>query len=144
MSQAKRPNVLLLVADQWRGDCLGIAGHPEVKTPYLDALAIQGAGSAGHTARCPAVSRRAPPCSLACGPNTTAGWGMRTGFDGITPTHWPDVLPGRATRPSAWAKCMVHPLRSRQGFEAVELHDGYLHFNRSSPDSSGVSSAHRG
>ena len=38
----KRPNILLLMTDQMRGDCLGIAGHPDVKTPYLDHLASQG------------------------------------------------------------------------------------------------------
>lgn len=32
-------NVLLITADQWRGDCLGVANHPVVKTPNLDALA---------------------------------------------------------------------------------------------------------
>ncbi len=32
-------NVLLITADQWRGDCLGIAGHPVVRTPNIDALA---------------------------------------------------------------------------------------------------------
>lgn len=26
----KRPNIILLMADQMRGDCLGIAGHPDV------------------------------------------------------------------------------------------------------------------
>ncbi|GAA0772368.1 phosphonate monoester hydrolase [Roseibium denhamense] len=34
-----RPNILLITADQWRGDCLGTAGHPVVKTPNLDAFA---------------------------------------------------------------------------------------------------------
>ncbi|MHA7772322.1 sulfatase-like hydrolase/transferase [Roseibium sp. M-1] len=34
-----RPNVLLITADQWRGDCLGTVGHPVVKTPNLDAFA---------------------------------------------------------------------------------------------------------
>ena len=37
----KRPNIILLMADQMRGDCLGIAGHPDVKTPFLDALAAE-------------------------------------------------------------------------------------------------------
>ena len=37
-----RPNLILLMADQFRGDCLGIAGHPDVKTPYLDSLAADG------------------------------------------------------------------------------------------------------
>ena len=41
-----RPNIILLMADQMRGDCLGIAGHPDVKTPYLDALAAEGSGYA--------------------------------------------------------------------------------------------------
>nr|MBX2825901.1 sulfatase-like hydrolase/transferase [Gammaproteobacteria bacterium] len=32
-------NVLLITADQWRGDCLGSAGHPLVQTPHLDGFA---------------------------------------------------------------------------------------------------------
>ena len=38
----KRPNIVLIMCDQMRGDCLGIAGHPDVKTPYLDSLAAEG------------------------------------------------------------------------------------------------------
>ncbi len=29
------------MADEFRGDCLGFAGHPDVKTPYLDSLASE-------------------------------------------------------------------------------------------------------
>ena len=35
-------NVLLITADQWRGDCLSAAGHACVRTPCLDALAADG------------------------------------------------------------------------------------------------------
>ncbi len=35
-------NVLLITADQWRGDCLGASGHPCLRTPHLDALARDG------------------------------------------------------------------------------------------------------
>ena len=38
----RRPNVLLISCDQWRGDCLSAAGHPVVKTPNVDALAAEG------------------------------------------------------------------------------------------------------
>lgn len=38
----ERPNILLLFADQHRGDVLGCAGHPDVKTPNLDRLAREG------------------------------------------------------------------------------------------------------
>ena len=39
----ERPNILLLMTDQQRGDALGIEGHPVLQTPYLDALAAAGA-----------------------------------------------------------------------------------------------------
>lgn len=40
---ASKPlNVLVLYADDWRHDTLGIADHPIVKTPALDALAGKG------------------------------------------------------------------------------------------------------
>lgn len=35
-------NVLLITADQWRGDCLSARGHACVRTPCLDALARDG------------------------------------------------------------------------------------------------------
>ncbi len=39
----ERPNVLWLMADQWRGDMLGFMGrHPALKTPNLDRLAARG------------------------------------------------------------------------------------------------------
>lgn len=41
-------NVLLFIADQWRGDTLGVLGHDCVKTPHLDALAADGVLFANH------------------------------------------------------------------------------------------------
>src|SRR5262245_15977977 len=38
-----KPNILLIMSDQHRGDSLGCAGHPVVRTPNLDRLAGQGA-----------------------------------------------------------------------------------------------------
>ncbi|MBI2424887.1 MAG: sulfatase-like hydrolase/transferase [Candidatus Hydrogenedentes bacterium] len=39
---AKRPNILLIIADQHRFDCLGCSGNSEVRTPHIDALAQDG------------------------------------------------------------------------------------------------------
>lgn len=36
------PDILLIMPDQFRGDCLSAVGHPVVRTPQLDALAAQG------------------------------------------------------------------------------------------------------
>ncbi|MCU1394213.1 MAG: sulfatase [Ilumatobacteraceae bacterium] len=51
------PNVLLITLDQFRGDCLSVAGHPLVQTPNLDALAAAGVRLSRH------YSQAAP-----CGP----------------------------------------------------------------------------
>lgn len=55
-----RPNVLLITADQWRADCLGLLGHG-VRTPSIDALARRGTLFERHFAQ-------AVPCgpSRAC------------------------------------------------------------------------------
>src|SRR5262245_26009028 len=39
---AKRPNIILLLTDDQRADCLRCAGHPLVRTPNLDQLAARG------------------------------------------------------------------------------------------------------
>jgi arylsulfatase A-like enzyme len=41
-SGPRRPNVVFLFSDQHRGQALGVAGNPQVRTPYLDRLASQG------------------------------------------------------------------------------------------------------
>jgi arylsulfatase A-like enzyme len=40
--QARRPSILLILPDQWRGQDLGCMGNSEVRTPNLDKLASQG------------------------------------------------------------------------------------------------------
>jgi arylsulfatase A-like enzyme len=54
----KRQNILLITADQWRGDCLSAVGHPVVRTPNVDALAAEGVLFRNHFAG-------AAPCSPA-------------------------------------------------------------------------------
>jgi arylsulfatase A-like enzyme len=44
-------NVLFVTVDQWRGDCVGHAGHPVVRTPNLDRLAAQGVSFLRHYAQ---------------------------------------------------------------------------------------------
>jgi len=49
-------DVVLVTLDQLRADCLGVAGHPVVETPNLDALAARGVRFARHYAQ-------AAPCA---------------------------------------------------------------------------------
>ncbi|MGH6947566.1 MAG: alkaline phosphatase family protein [Kiloniellales bacterium] len=45
-------NILLITADQWRGECLSALRHPVVRTPQLDALAADGVLFRNHFAQC--------------------------------------------------------------------------------------------
>ncbi|MEY4400356.1 MAG: hypothetical protein RL072_221 [Actinomycetota bacterium] len=55
-SGTRRPNVLLVTLDQFRGDCLSLLGHKVVRTPNLDALAKESVTFARHYSQ-------AAPCS---------------------------------------------------------------------------------
>lgn len=61
MNAKKKMNLLLITADQWRGDCLSALNHPVVQTPNLDAIAGEGVLFSRHYAN-------AVPCgpSRAC------------------------------------------------------------------------------
>ena len=42
-SAADKPNVLLIVGDDWGWTDFGFMGHPDIRTPHLDKLAKEGA-----------------------------------------------------------------------------------------------------
>ncbi|HAH54614.1 MAG TPA: sulfatase [Flavobacterium sp.] len=39
VEKSKKPNIVYILTDQWRGSALGYAGNPNVKTPHLDSFA---------------------------------------------------------------------------------------------------------
>ena len=97
-------NVLFITADQWRGDCLGAAAHPVVRTPNLDRLAAGG--------------RVVPP-------PLRAGRALRAEPGVALHRHVPDeppVGPQRhaARRPPRQRRARRPPARLRAG--AVRLH----------------------
>ncbi len=48
-----RPNIILIINEQHRGDCLGIAGHPVLTTPNMDSIAGQGVRFSQAYTSCP-------------------------------------------------------------------------------------------
>ena len=50
---SRRPNVVFLLADQWRASATGYAGDPNVKTPNLDKLAKEGINFETAVSVCP-------------------------------------------------------------------------------------------
>ena len=52
----RRPNVVFLLADQWRAQATGYAGDPNARTPHLDRLAAQSVNFTNAVSSCPVCS----------------------------------------------------------------------------------------
>ena len=125
-----RPNVILIIADQWRGDCLGAAGHPDVMTPYFDTLCQEGIRFES--------SYSATPTCIAARAAILTGMSQenhrRVGYaDGVR-WDYTNTIAGEFSKAGYQCHCAgkmhVHPERKMMGYHSIDLHDGYLHYYR--------------
>ncbi len=125
-----KPNIVLIVADQFRGDCLGILGHPDVKTPYLDTLAARGAYFPNMYTACPSCI----PARAALLTGLSQEKNGRVGYQDGLPWDYEHTLAGELSKEGYYTQCVgkmhVHPPRKLMGFHNIEIHDGYLHYYR--------------
>lgn len=126
----KQPNIILIMTDQLRGDCLGCMGHPDVKTPFLDTLAARGTLFDRAYSTCPTCI----PARAALHTGMSQEHHGRVGYaDGVA-WDYEHTMAGELTKAGYYTQCVgkmhVHPLRNLLGYNHVELHDGYLHHYR--------------
>ncbi len=121
------PNIVLINVDQWRGDCLSVAGHPVVQTPFLDGLAQRGC----RFTRAYSATPTCIPARAALMTGLSQRHHGRVGYQDGVPWRYPVTLAGEFTRQGyqtqAIGKMHVYPERWQAGFQNVILHDGYLH-----------------
>jgi len=115
-----RPNIVLLMADQYRGDCLGCDGHPVIKTPNLDRLAAEGDRFA-HAYSC------TPTCTPARAALLTGLGPWRNGMLGYGkvaekyPIEMPQALRDAGYYTTGIGKMHYSPQRCLHGFHLVLL-----------------------
>ncbi|WP_182201739.1 arylsulfatase [Paraliobacillus salinarum] len=125
-----KPNILLLMVDQMRFDCLSILDHPVVETPNLDELAQKGVTfSNAYSATPTCVPARA---AVLTGMSQESHG--RVGYEDKVPWNYEHTLPGELANngyhTQAVGKMHVYPTRKLMGFHNITLHDGYMHYNR--------------
>lgn len=127
---AFRPNIVLIVADQWRGDCLGLQAHPAVETPNLDN--VFGRGTVFTRAYSAVPSCIAARAALLTGLSQDRHG--RVGYQDAVRWNYPVTLPGELAKGGYHTHCTgkmhVFPARQLMGFHSVDLCDGYLHGER--------------
>jgi arylsulfatase len=111
----RRPNILLIMCDQFRGDCVGADGNEAIETPNLDRLAREGA-----------LFRRAYSSLPSCTParaTLLTGWGAwRHGMLGYSRVarrygkEMPRLLAEAGYYTCGIGKMHWFPQRSRHGF----------------------------
>ena len=113
----KQKNVVVILADQFRRDCIGAYGNVYVKTPNIDRLAAQSIRFEHSYVANPI-----------CGPNRT------TWFSGMYPSNHGSYTNGLVKVDDG--RTVMHELR-REGYQTASI--GKIHFNPYSPESEGKS-----
>ncbi len=127
------PNIVFIVADQFRGDCLGVeqSRHP-VMTPHVDQISYEGVRFTRAYADCPICM---PQRATMLTGQTASRFGLpRNFFEGTTrtPINSSISLPALLAREAGYqtkavGKMHFNPQRARFGFEHVALHpDDYI------------------
>ncbi len=125
-----RPNILLIMTDQQRGDCLGCDGHPVLETPYLDQLAAEGTRFRHAYSAVPScIPARA---TLLTGMDQwhTGLLGMNSGVWGTIRSDYAHTLPGELARggyhTQGIGKMHFTPARALNGFHHTILDEHHM------------------
>ena len=123
----KKPNIVVITADQWRGDCMRGAGsrHP-VMTPHVNQLAAEGVRFTQAYADCPVCMPQR--VTLLTG-QAGSRFGLPHNFPAgaRSPVDPAASLPARLAREAGYqtkaiGKMHFSPGRARLGFEHITLH----------------------
>ncbi len=116
----QKPNILFLMTDQQRGDCLGCAGNSVIKTPHLDSIAKEGVFFSNAYSSTPSCTpaRSAILTGLSPWHHGMIGYGRIAG-------KYPFELP-RALRDAGYytygiGKMHWHPQRRLRGYHKILL-----------------------
>lgn len=115
-----KPNVLLLMADQLRADCLGCYGNPTVHTPNLDRIAHEGITFTG-------AYTSTPSCTPARTALLTGLSPWHHGMLGMTrmaqqyPLEKPRAMAQAGYYTAVVGKNHFHPIRNPHGYHQMLL-----------------------
>lgn len=124
------PNIVLIMVDQMRGDCLGVNGNEFIETPNLDMMATEGYNfENAYTAVPSCIASRA---AILTGMSQKSHG--RVGYEDGVSWNYENTIASEFSKAGYHTQCIgkmhVYPERNLCGFHNIMLHDGYLHFAR--------------
>ncbi|WP_447411367.1 arylsulfatase [Clostridium perfringens] len=125
-----KPNIVLIMVDQMRGDCLGVNGNEFIETTNLDMMATEGYNFEN--------AYTAVPSCIASRTSILTGMSQkshgRVGYEDGVSWNYKNTIASEFSKAGYHTQCIgkmhVYPERNLCGFHNIMLHDGYLHFAR--------------
>jgi len=131
---AERPNIVLILTDHFRGDCLGRLGHPVAETPHLDSMSREGAVFTHGYTPCPSCIAARRSLMTGLSPYSQGMVGYKDGL----PWHYEQTMAGELTRAGYQTinigKTHFHPPRLHLGFEQLITSGEYGEWLAAHPD----------
>ena len=122
-AEPRKPNIVFVFTDQWRGDCLSVTGHPVVETPNLDMMTRQGTVFTRAYSACPScIATRA--CMMTGQTPSTVG---RLGYRDGVPWRYDTTIMTELARGGYQCHCVgkthFYPQRNHMGFHSIENYE---------------------
>lgn len=121
---SEQPNIIFIICDQWRGDCLSVDGHPTLETPNLDSLARQGCRFSRAYSSSPSCIAARAALFTGMSPFQTG----RSGYRDKVPWNYsrmlPQVLAEAGYQTHCSGKTHFYPQRKHCGFQSHESYEG--------------------
>jgi arylsulfatase len=114
------PNILFIMADQHRSDCLGAYGNPDIRTPHLDQLASEGVVYENHFCNAPVCTPSRYSTLTGLYPHQHLGWTNRCTVQPGLATY-PNLLKRAGYTTKAIGKMHLTPTYQDVGFDQMEL-----------------------
>jgi len=126
---AQKPNILFILTDQMRWDCLSAAGHPVVETPNLDGLCSRGVRFTAAYSSCPSCIAARASIFTGLTPSTHG----RLGYQDQVPWRYDhmlaEVLGAAGYQTHCVGKTHFYPQRAHLGFQSLDSYECRQNFD---------------
>jgi arylsulfatase len=124
-----RPNIVFFLVDQWRGDCLGVLGHPVVQTPHLDGMAKSGVLFSAAYSSCPSCIASRASMFTGLSPSSHGRLGYQDKVTWRYEDMLPEVLAAAGYQTHCAGKTHFYPQRAHLGFQSMDSYESRQNFD---------------
>jgi arylsulfatase A-like enzyme len=124
-----RPNIIFVLTDQMRGDCLGVLKHPVVETPNLDELGRRGVVFTSAYSSCPSCIASRAGIFTGLAPSSHGRLGYRDQVPWRYENMLPQLLGDTGYQTHCVGKTHFYPQRAHLGFQSLDSYEGWQNFD---------------